>query len=520
MAPKSPARGSIPERPVIPGPALEGRMGPFRSDGTAEVLSTPPTTLPGALPGEQVLYRVLGQGAHRAFGQLQTVLTAHPDRLVPPCGLQTVCGSCDWMMLQPSGQMHYKQLRLRTALEPLLNAVPLPPLVASPLSLGYRRRARFVVGPRAASPGMPPPGLQLGVWQSGSHQLLDVEDCPVTAPVLLRARDVLQTGLERTGFSAYDEATGQGLLRAVVLQTDHTGETVLAMVVATQLTPFPDQKGPALSHWQAWANGILNDHPFISGFSLNLHPEAGNRLAGHEILPLAGRQSLTLSLGDISLEVPAGAFSQVNLEVAGLLYQQASEWALAPVPARLQRSGLSPVAAPASARGAAGSPPHAGGLLDLFCGVGGLSLQTRWQEQQRRATGQVPSPPAFTFTLGIESHPGAVKAAQHNAARLGFSDARYQAGPVQTLTPQAVAGRAVAVALVNPPRAGLGKEGLEALRAVHPQRIVYVSCNPESLARDLLQLQQTGYWLVAVQGYDMFPHTHHLETLVWLEADA
>lgn len=496
------SKAAAPPTPAVPGTVQEGIVTRFRLDGTPELGAKPPVLLPLAIPGERVQYRVLGQGAHQAVGQLEQVLSPHLGRALPPCPLLAQCQSCSWMMLTPESQQDFKHERLRLALEPFLAeaGLTLPPIVASPLREGYRRRARFVVTARGE-------GLLLGAYASGTHRVMDVEGCPVTSPVLLRARDALARSLAETGLSAYDENTHQGILRAVVLQTDGDSGAVLALIVVNALAEelplevkLPSEAPAAawpLSSWQRWAETTLQNQPCLSGMALNVHPTPGNRLTGEQTFPLAGEQALELSLADVPLRVPMGAFSQVNLEIADRMYRRAAQWALE------SRAG--------------GPPDPQGGLLDLYCGVGGLGLATA---HAARKAGR-----PFPFLLGVETHEGAAQSARLNAERLGFSSeppaptrVTYAAGAMHALTPRLLAHQSVAVALVNPPRAGLGAHGQAVFQQLRPRQVIYVSCNPESLARDLQSLLQAGLRLVQVEGYDMFPHTHHLETLARLEA--
>lgn len=480
-----------PDPSLPPKPLLTGRVEGIKPDGRAWIPAPPGgllTDLAGALPHEQVQYQLEGHGAHRAFATLVTVLEPHPARVAPVCPLASACGSCDFMHIHLKTQEKWKEDAVRFALAPHLTPVTeWQPIISSPQALGYRRRTRFVVQGQAGQ-------LELGAWRTGSHTLIDVEACPVTDPILLYARTHLREALNQTGLTPYDERTGRGELRAVVLQTDLESFSVLGLIVVTE--PSPPLQG--FSSWHAWADACLENCslPGIHGLALNVHPSSGNALVGADTIPLAGHQSLSLSLRNVNLEVPIGAFSQVNLEVASLIYQQAARWACAQTPQR----PTSPL------------PLTTGGMVDLYCGVGGLGLSVLTHARSRGL--ETP------FLIGLETHNGAISAARNNAVRLGFSNTHFEAGPVKLHLMSLLNGRPLGVALVNPPRAGLGKGAVQALLSAAPQRILYVSCSPDSLARDLALLLPTGYHLVTVQAFDMFPQTHHVETLVWLERNA
>lgn len=491
----------------------EGRIGHFQADGTPMIdpstlrysamerlgplqgrilsetgenaLPPPlPTRVPGAIPGEQVRFAELGRGAHQAMGKLLRVLEPHPDRIEPVCTRAGVCGSCDRMHLRLPAQHHFKQRAVEQALAGLVPSVQ--PLVESPRALGYRRRARFVFGGRAGR-------LTLGAWQAGSHTLIDVGDCPVTAPVLLQARDRVLEALEDAGLAPYDEGTGLGVLRALILQTDEAEQAVLALLVVTEDQGFA---------WERLAESLLERQGKalyrtggIHGVGLNLHTERGNALQGFETRALAGKGALRVKVGNLKLEVPLGAFSQVNLEVAGRLYQDAACWALEPAPGEVEVPRWGP------------QPPE-GGLLDLYCGVGALGLHVSALAHDRARP--------FAWGLGLETHPGAVSTARWNARRLGCLELTFQASEVHEVLKRLVPDVPLKVVLVNPPRGGLESEARVQLLRLNPPRILYVSCSPQSLARDL-KILRSDYEVVRVQPYDMFPQTHHVETLVWLQ---
>lgn len=453
--------------------------------GRATELPSPlPTRVPGTIPGEVVRFTELGRGAHQAMGQLLRVLQPHPARVTPVCVRASACGSCDRMHLNLPAQHEFKQQSVARALDGLVSSVL--PLVESPRALGYRRRARFVFGGRAGR-------LTLGAWQAGSHTLIDVGECPVTAPVLLQARDRVLEALEDAGLAPYDEVSGLGVLRALILQTDESEEAVLALLVVAEEEGYP---------WERLAEQLLQREGKtryvsggIHGVGLNLHDSRGNALQGDVTRALAGKSALRLKVGNLKLEVPLGAFSQVNLEVAGRLYQDVASWALEPPPGVEEPPRWGP------------QPPE-GGLLDLYCGVGALGLHVSALAHDRDRP--------YAWGLGLETHPGAVTTARWNARRLGCLELNFQAGEVHEALRQLTPEVPLRLALVNPPRGGLEQESRVQLLRLLPSRILYVSCSPQSLARDLKALR-SAYEVVRVQPYDMFPQTHHVETLVWLQ---
>lgn len=417
-------------------------------------------------------FRVLGQGAHQAVGQLEAVLEPSPERVTPACPLLSTCGSCDRMMLSARGQLQEKERQVYSQLEGLGGARL--PIVPSPRPLRYRARARFVLGGKAGQ-------LVAGAWQSGSHALIDVGDCPVTCGVLLRARDLLVQALNASGLPPYDETRGTGLLRALVLQTDEQERSILALLVCARLPP-DGLDGPVLTRL---TREVLQPEACggIHGLALNLHPGRGNALTGRTTIPLGGAEVLTLTLGEVSLQVPPGAFAQVNLQAAAPLYARVAQRCV-------QQGGL------------------AAGVLELYCGVGGLGLSLL---HAQKAAGLPPAP-----FLGLEAHSGATEAAQRNAARLlePWGPVRFEVADLAGDTPLTLPFNPACV-LVNPPRGGLSEGVRRTLLTCRPPLLVYVACGPEALARDLRVLTAGGFRLEAAQPFDLFPQTRQVETLAW-----
>ena len=425
--------------------------------------------MPGAFPGEEVEVEILGQGAHRAFGRLLTVNRSHLGRVKPPCTLTAVCGGCPWMGL---AQPHQLAAKVEIFREMLRQSLPtaltcLQPPVASPLQLGYRRRARFTFGGERTE-------LSLGAYAAGSHTLIDVGGCPVTDPALLMARDHIGQVLDLTSLPPWDEKSATGVLRHLVLQINPVSGAILALIVAGRETLEVGGKSIAIP-WQRFARSLLTpgEKPGISSVFLNLNPSPGNNLLGPETRHLAGDETLTLNLGGPTLTLPADGFSQVNHEAATLLYEHVAHLA-------------------------------GGGslLLDLYSGVGAITLQLA---------------PRFERALGIEWSPSAVEAARRGATQQHLTGVEFFAGDVhavlKTLPPEKGA-----TVILNPPRKGAGPEVLAEVMRWAPSRLIYVSCGPQALVRDLEQLTGAGLHLVSLTPFDFFPQTPHLEVVAHLEA--
>lgn len=299
---------------------------------------------------------------------------------------------------------------------------------------------------------MPVIGGRLGLYAQGSHRLIEVERCFIHCDLGERALETIRPMLE----SHPDVDLVKHLLIKTALSTQQ-----LLVVVVTRGERFPS----------GLAEQILTAMPEIRGVVQNINPDEGNRILGHRFRILAGEGSIDERLSGLLFKVSPASFFQVNPGQAEQLYRKVVEWAALTGKER---------------------------VLDAYCGVGTLSLLLAKQALE---------------VVGIESVPEAVRDAKENAQKNEIAHARFLCGPAEELI-QSLSG--IDVAVLNPPRKGCEASLLEALAALKPRRIVYVSCDPATLARDLQILASSGYHLDEVQPYDMFPQTAHVESVASL----
>jgi 23S rRNA (uracil1939-C5)-methyltransferase len=442
-------------------------------DSGAGVATAPdgaPVHVAGLLPGEEADVAVVHRSPHSGARWTRVLRrhTAAPERVVPVCGGYGRCGGCVLQHLSYPAQLRFKQERLARALAAAGVAAPVAPCVARehpPGGLGYRSRAKFAAGPG-------PAGLVLGAYAPRSHEIVDMTGCRVVTPRIAAGLRALVRISRALGLSPYDERTGSGQLRYLLLRDTAAGELGVSLVCGT---PPPQE---VLEELLA---RLRRDCPEVA--SVVLHE---NRLPGNVLLPpetaqkdrvLFGAAALWDQVGDLFVRVSPRAFLQINRAVAERLY--------ADVAAALQ-------------------PAPADRLLDLYCGVGGIGLTLA-----RAAPG--------LSVLGVEESPDAVADAEASASGFSAERVRFQAGDAaQVLSALVAAGERFSLAVLNPPRRGCDVEVLQHLIALGPSAMAYVSCDPRSLARDLGRLSAAGYRLLRVTPYDMHPHTPHVEALALL----
>jgi 23S rRNA (uracil1939-C5)-methyltransferase len=400
----------------------------------------------------------LSPHARQAWARLLSIETSSADRRPPACAAFGACGGCVLQHLAYDAQLAWKQGRLTRALGayPSLASVAMEAAVASPRPLGYRNRSKLVA---ARLDGR----LVLGAYAPRSHDPVDLAGCRIAEPPLDDTAAALRALLEEAAVAPYDERTLTGDLRHVILQANRDGQ-VLAVWVARR--PLPD--GPAL------ARAFRRARHEVVGVVEHLNRGRGNAIldAAGELRTLDGAGTLEDRIEvdglPLRLRLSAGAFFQANREVAALAYTEI-------------------------ARALAVGPGER--AVDAYCGVGGITLALA------RRAGEV---------VGIEAHPGAVGDATASAALNGIANARFVAGDAARELGKL--DRADVVVL-NPPRKGCATEVLAEVVRLAPRAVAYLSCDPDTLARDLAWLAGHGLPARTVTPFDMLPHTPHVEAL-------
>jgi 23S rRNA (uracil1939-C5)-methyltransferase len=415
--------------------------------------------VPRAVPGDRVEARVAGKQKGRFLAFPERFLETAVNRQPPPCRHFGRCGGCRWQDLPYPDQLRLKEGLVRNALEERgVRIGEFLPALASPLPLYYRNKMEFSFSADPAGT------LVLGLHLRGRFdRVFDVEECHLQSGPANRILAAVRRHATRAGLPAYDLKTHQGLLRFLVIRQAAKREEILVDLVVAQ---YPSAEVDAL------VAAVLEEVPEITTFALTLHRGKAQVAAGQAQWVLKGRGWIEEECGGLEFAVSPRSFFQTNSLQAARLYALACRMG----------GGL-------------------GGLsvLDLYCGTGGLSLHLA------RAARAV---------LGVEVAAEAVADARGNAARNGIANCEFIAGAAEEILPRLQGeGRRFDRVFADPPRAGLHRKALEALGALAAPQLVYISCNPFSLAEDLARLQEAGYRVEAVQPVDMFPQTPHCEVV-------
>lgn len=415
----------------------------------------------GAIPGERVLVRVTKVERHFARAKLLRIQKRSAYRVKPPCPIYESCGGCQLQHIDSRLQRRLKRELVEEALRRYtgLTEIPIETTVMMEEPWKYRNKAQLPlkkIGNQVA----------MGMFSAQSHHLVNMRDCLVQHPLINQTLEVARKIVERLGISIYDEKKHQGILRHLVARIAFATEEI-QLVLVTRLSSFPQEK--------ALVQEVQRHLPKVTSLVLNHNPDRTSRVFGEQSRLLWGKEKLEERLGNLSFLLSSRAFFQLNPIQTIKLYDEVKKVA--------QLTGKETV-------------------VDAYCGVGTIGL---WLADQAKEV------------LGMDTIPEAIEDAKENAQRNGIKNASYYVGEAEKWLPRWVnEGKKLDVIIVDPPRTGLEKTLLDALVRVKAKRIVYVSCNPSTLAKDLRHLLQGGYALQRVVPLDMFPQTSHVECVALL----
>ncbi len=415
--------------------------------------------VPGTILGERWEVQLLKVKTNVAWGRAVRLLAPSPERVELDCPLAGRCGGCQYRHMTYEEELRAKRQRVQDALTRVGGvSLELPQVLGAEDPLRYRNKVQFPVAQEKR-------GLAVGYYRARSHDVLDVDDCLLQPEAVTTLRRAFKGWMERYRVPAYDEGTRQGLIRHLYVRTNQAGEALCCVVA----------NGARLPHAPELVQALRQAAPALAGLVLNTNTKDTNVILGPSYRTIWGRDFLEERLCGMTFRLSVPSFFQINRAQTERLYAQALEFA-----------------------GLTGRET----VLDLYCGIGTISLALA------QRAGQV---------IGAEIVPEAVQDAQANAARNQVDNARFLCGDAGEAAFQLAAeGVRPQVICVDPPRKGLAPEVPEILASMEPERIVYVSCDPATLARDIKRFGELGYPAVKAQAVDLFPRTAHVETVVLL----
>ena len=439
----------------ITGMTAEGN-GVGRLDGMA-------VFVPASAPGDMLLVRVVKILKNYAFGKIEKIIKPAQCRMEPGCSVFHQCGGCAYRHIRYEEELLIKEQRVRDVIARIagLRETLVQPILRASDEKRYRNKAQL---PFAVDKEK---NVQVGFYALHSHRVVACNDCMLQPKVFCTAMDTVKQWAKQSGVTVYNEESQQGCLRHLYLRLGEKTKELMVCIVANQAKLPKERK---------LIEQLKERVPGLCSVVLNINCEKTNVILGKTCRTLWGRGFILDELCSLQFALSPLSFYQVNRTQAKCLYRLAAEYAM------LNKEDV---------------------LLDLYCGTGTIGLSMAHQAKE---------------VIGVEVVPQAVENAKENAKRNGIENARFlcadAAKAAQMLQQQGVLPQVI---VIDPPRKGCAAALVDTIVQMHPKRVVYVSCDPATLARDLKLFSQRGYQAVTIQPVDMFPRTAHVECVAWMQ---
>jgi 23S rRNA (uracil1939-C5)-methyltransferase len=440
----------------------------FEGEGVGRIDGVP-VFVQGSLPGEKVKVKIVKVAKSHAFGKLMDILTASEFRVKPICSVYKRCGGCQLQHLSYEEQLKFKHQRVKDCMERIgkLKDVVIHPTIGMKNPARYRNKVQLPVGLKGEE-------LAVGFYALRSHDIIDMENCYIQDESADKAVSIIRQWMKKYKIQPYSENIEKikgkekiktlGILRHIMVRKGFTSKEIMVVLVTC---------GKELPYKQELLQLIKENLDGIKSIIQNVNSKATNVILGKENILLWGADHITDYIGKFKFNISPLSFFQVNPIQTEVLYKKALEYA--------NLSGKETV-------------------FDAYCGTGTISLFL--SEKAKKV-------------YGVEIVPEAIENAKANAEQNNITNVEFFVGEAETIIPELInKGIHAEVVVVDPPRKGCEKSLLEAIASMKPERIVYVSCDPSTLARDLNILEEMGYKTMEVQPVDMFPQTAHVETVV------
>ncbi|WP_066057770.1 23S rRNA (uracil(1939)-C(5))-methyltransferase RlmD [Robertmurraya korlensis] len=417
-----------------------------------------PLFVKNALPGERAKIKVIKAGKGYGFGRLEEILEESPYRVNAPCPIYKECGGCQLQHLSYEGQLLAKEKQVRDVLTRIgkLENVKVHPVLGMSEPWRYRNKAQVPVGEREG-------GLIAGFYQQRSHEIIDMEACMIQQEKNDEVVQAVKKICTKYGVTAYNEERHKGTLRHIMARHGQVTKEVMVVLV-TRTSELPNK--------EKIVKEIVEAVEGVKSIIQNVNSKKTNVILGDETRVLWGEEVIYDLIGNVKFAISSRSFYQVNPEQTKVLYDQALSYA--------ELTGEETV-------------------IDAYCGIGTISLFLAQKAKK---------------VYGVEIVPEAIADANRNAELNGIENVEFAVGEAEVVIPNWYKEGIVAdVLVVDPPRKGCDDALLQTIIEMKPKKVVYVSCNPATLARDLRVLEDGGYTTLEVQPVDMFPHTTHCEAV-------
>ncbi|MCI1959869.1 MAG: 23S rRNA (uracil(1939)-C(5))-methyltransferase RlmD [Clostridia bacterium] len=410
------------------------------------------------LPGEKVKIKILKVKKHFAYGKVLEILTYSKNRIEPLCQVAKRCGGCTLQHLRYSAQIDFKTKKVYDALTRIgkFNNPDVKKCIGMENPYNYRNKAQYPVGEYKD-------GLRIGFYAGRSHEIIDNNNCIIQHKANSKIIEIIRNFIQTENISAYNEETGNGLIRHVMTRIGfYTDEILVCIVINAKRLPKEEKLIENLRKIDG-----------LRGIILNINTEKTNVILGRKNIVIWGRDYITDYIGDVKFNISVRSFYQVNPVQTKVLYETALNYA--------ELNGNENV-------------------LDLYCGIGTISLFLAQKAKK---------------VIGVEIVPQAIEDAKKNAQINNIQNAEFICGASEEVVPEIYKkGFKADVIVVDPPRKGCDIEVINTILKMKPKKVVYVSCDPATLSRDLKILCEDSYTISKIQPVDQFCFSTHVETVV------
>ncbi|MGM9929009.1 MAG: 23S rRNA (uracil(1939)-C(5))-methyltransferase RlmD [Bacillus sp. (in: firmicutes)] len=419
--------------------------------------------VPGALPGEEIVAEATKVHPKYAEAKVKKIRKASQHRVEPQCPVYDQCGGCQVQHLDYAQQLKEKRDIVKQAFERhtkfTIDSLNIKETIGMDNPWNYRNKSQFQVGTKDGN-------IIAGLYGLNSHNLIDIPNCIVQHPFSNEITVTVKEAMQQLGIPAYDEKKKSGIVRTVIVRTGfETKEVQVVIVTISEKLPKKNQL----------IQMIMDKHPEVKSIVQNVNNQKTSLIFGDKTMTLAGEPMINETLGELSYELSARTFFQLNPTQTVKLYNEAKK---------------------------AASLTGKENVVDAYCGVGTIGL---WLSNDAKEV------------RGMDIIPESIEDAKKNAKRHGKMNTKFEVGKAEDVLPRWIAyeGWEPDVIVVDPPRTGCDQQLLRTILNAEPKRIVYVSCNPSTLAKDIQQLSKK-YKINYIQPVDMFPHTAHVECVAKL----
>ena len=416
----------------------------------------------GAIEGDIIETEITEKKKNFAIGKLLKIIKPPVNRIVPPCEYYSDCGGCQLMHMNYKAQLQYKKNRVISELKRAavnIDHVLIKDTIGMKQPFNYRNKTTFSVSSKNGE-------IIIGPYEEGSYNTVDINSCLLQSHEADKVVSLFKELMEKYEIKTYDKKTGKGTIRNIVIRRNKENQLMLIIVTTTE----------KFSNRENLVNDLKDNIKEIKSIVQNINKRETNLVMGHKNITLYGPGTIEDSIGGLKFSISPETFFQVNPEQTEILYQTAINYA------NLKKNDI---------------------CFDIYCGIGTISLMAAQYAKK---------------VYGVEIVEQSIINAKENAVINNINNAEFYAGKAEEILPKLYKRNITAdVVIVDPPRKGCEKEVIDTINNMQAERVVYVSCNPSTLARDIKLLERGGYKLTKVQPIDQFPWTVHTECICKLE---